>query len=201
MCPRPAGYLAELLDGPRLREVLAPDRYVEKIREPGGVYLPQEGANALTRVLHYEWQGVPPQRALPNVSVKHAVTDSSATVSDYGYVIRVVPDRAHSDDERRQRHLYRCVRPLRRGGHLNDAALVLRSSDAPTDAVTLAGSLTAAMDVSMARGALYEVLTSEGWTPPERVTARMLADQHLRHEGTGSSDAQPSSETYRDGID
>jgi hypothetical protein len=72
---------------------------------------------------------------------------------------------------------------------LNDAALVLRSSDAPTDAVTLAGSLTAAMDVSMARGALYEVLISEGWTPPERVTARMLADQHLRHEGTGSSDA------------
>jgi hypothetical protein len=72
---------------------------------------------------------------------------------------------------------------------LNDAALVLRSSDAPTDAVALAGSLTAAMDVSMARGALYEVLIAEGWTPPERVTGRMLADQRLLHEGTGSAEA------------
>jgi hypothetical protein len=72
---------------------------------------------------------------------------------------------------------------------LNDAALELRSSDAPTDAITLAESLTAAMDVSLARGALYEVLIAEGWTPPERVTSGMLADQHLRHQGSGSAEA------------
>jgi hypothetical protein len=39
---------------------------------------------------------------------------------------------------------------------LNDAGLGLRSSDAPTDAVTLAGSLTAAMDASMSCPALYD---------------------------------------------
>jgi hypothetical protein len=72
---------------------------------------------------------------------------------------------------------------------INDAALVLRSSDAPTDAIALANSLVAATDVSTARGALYEMLISKGWTPPAHATSGMLQDEHLRREGTGSIEA------------
>lgn len=71
----------------------------------------------------------------------------------------------------------------------NDAALVLRSSAAPENAVQLANSLSTSMAVSAARGALYEVLIAEGWTPPAHATAGMLRDQHLLNEGTGSIDA------------
>ena len=72
---------------------------------------------------------------------------------------------------------------------VNDAALVLRSTDAPANAVELANSLSTSVAVSAARGALYEVLIAEGWTPPAHATAGMLQDQHLRHEGTGSIQA------------
>lgn len=72
---------------------------------------------------------------------------------------------------------------------VNDAALVLRSTDAPATAIELANSLSTAMAVSSARGALYEVLISEGWTPPAHATAGMLRDQHLLNEGTGAIEA------------
>jgi hypothetical protein len=72
---------------------------------------------------------------------------------------------------------------------LNDAALVLRSSDAPANAVALANSLTTAAAVSAARGALYEVLLADGWTAPEKVTLGMMQDQRLLREGTGTIEA------------
>lgn len=52
------GYLAELLGGPRDREVVILDQYRAEIRKPVGVYLPREGPDAVTRVLHYDWQGL-----------------------------------------------------------------------------------------------------------------------------------------------
>jgi hypothetical protein len=72
---------------------------------------------------------------------------------------------------------------------VNDAALVLRTTAAPTTAVELANSLSTSMAVSTARGALYEVLIAEGWTPPPHATAGMARDQQLLNEGTGAIEA------------
>jgi hypothetical protein len=69
------------------------------------------------------------------------------------------------------------------------AAMTSRAASGRSSSAELVESLSAAVDVLVARIVLYDELMAEGWQPPENILREIGQDRALCHLSTGSCDA------------